>query len=124
MSNDSETGKTAVSPRDIATYLSFPGFWKLLWAHRQSCVNELRTSLFRNAYLAACQQYCPSLSLDDLRPTKAGIRAQAVMQDGTLCHDFLFLETPLMLHVCNAPSPAATSAMPIGGMIGEKLMAR
>ncbi|MDR3661563.1 MAG: L-2-hydroxyglutarate oxidase, partial [Mycobacterium sp.] len=51
------------------------------------------------------------------------IRAQAVMRDGTLVHDFLFAETPRMVHVCNAPSPAATSAMPIGEMIADRLLA-
>jgi L-2-hydroxyglutarate oxidase len=53
-------------------------------------------------------------------PEKAGIRAQAVLRDGTLVHDFLFVETDRMLHVCNAPSPAATSAIPIGEMIANK----
>jgi (S)-2-hydroxyglutarate dehydrogenase len=65
-------------------------------------------------------RYCPSLTLEDLVPYEAGIRAQAVMRDGTLVHDFLFVETNRMLHVCNAPSPAATSAIPIGEMIAEK----
>jgi (S)-2-hydroxyglutarate dehydrogenase len=65
-------------------------------------------------YLAQCRKYCPDLSLADLEPGVAGIRAQAVMRDGTLMHDFLFEETARMLHVCNAPSPAATSAIPIG----------
>jgi L-2-hydroxyglutarate oxidase len=115
--------KTAISPRDITTFAGFPGFWKLLWRYRRSCLAELRTSISRSAYLAACRQYCPSLADDDLKPIEAGIRAQAVMRDGTLCHDFLFLDTARMLHVCNAPSPAATSAIPIGAMIGEKLLA-
>ena len=52
----------------------------------------------------------------------AGIRAQAVMRDGTMMHDFLFEETARMLHVCNAPSPAATSAIPIGRMVAAKAL--
>ena len=60
--------------------------------------------------------------MSDLQPFDAGIRAQAVMRDGTLVHDFLFLETTRMLHVCNAPSPAATSAIPIGELIASKVM--
>ncbi len=56
----------------------------------------------------------------DLLPEVAGIRAQAVMRDGTLVHDFLFVQTDRMLHVGNAPSPAATSAIPIGEMIAER----
>jgi L-2-hydroxyglutarate oxidase len=54
------------------------------------------------------------LTLDDLEPYPAGIRAQAVMKDGSLVHDFLIKQTPRTLHVCNAPSPAATSSLPIG----------
>ena len=58
----------------------------------------------------------------DLGRPGAGIRAQAVMRDGTLVNDFLFKETDRMLHVCNAPSPAATSSMPIGRMIADRLL--
>ena len=66
-------------------------------------------------------KYCPSIQLADLGPYPAGIRAQAVLQDGTLVDDFLFQESPRSLHVCNAPSPAATSAIPIGNFICEKI---
>jgi L-2-hydroxyglutarate oxidase len=82
----------------------------------------MRNSLSKARYLKECQKYCPSLALDDLLPHEAGIRAQAVLADGTLVHDFLFLETERMLHVCNAPSPAATSAIPIGQMIAERCL--
>ncbi|MCG7587415.1 L-2-hydroxyglutarate oxidase, partial [Photobacterium sp. OFAV2-7] len=59
--------------------------------------------------------------VDDLQPYPAGIRAQAVLKDGTLVHDFLFAESRRSLHVCNAPSPAATSAIPIGNYICNKV---
>ncbi len=59
--------------------------------------------------------------MSDLLPEEAGIRAQAVTRDGTLVHDFLFGETDRMLHVYNAPSPAATSSIPIGRMIADKV---
>ena len=85
-------------------------------------MTEFRNSLFKSGYLELCRKYCPELQLDDLLPMEAGIRAQAVMRDGTLVHDFLFLETDRMLHVCNAPSPAATSAIPIGEMIARKVL--
>jgi L-2-hydroxyglutarate oxidase len=62
--------------------------------------------------------------LGDLVPYTAGIRAHAVTRDGTLVHDFLFLESERMLHVCNAPSPAATAAIPIGEMIQARLARR
>jgi L-2-hydroxyglutarate oxidase len=60
--------------------------------------------------------------LSDLLPHEAGIRAQAIKRDGTLIHDFLFAKTDRMLHVCNAPSPAATSALPIADTILAKLL--
>jgi L-2-hydroxyglutarate oxidase len=84
----------------------------------------MRNSLWKRFYLAQCQKYCPSLSIEDLGEASAGIRAQAVLRDGTLAHDFLFAETGRMLHVCNAPSPAATSAIPIARMIAAKALAR
>jgi L-2-hydroxyglutarate oxidase len=86
----------------------------------RSGISEMRNSLSKRRYLAECQKYCPDLAESDLLPYKAGIRAQAVMRDGTLIHDFLFLNTERMLHVCNAPSPAATSAIPIGEMIARR----
>jgi L-2-hydroxyglutarate oxidase len=61
------------------------------------------------------------VQLSDLEPYPAGVRAQAVAQDGTLIHDFLFENTARTFHVCNAPSPAATSAIPIGNFIADKV---
>ena len=113
--------KFSFSPRDAATFLGFPGFWRVIGKHLMSGMTELRNSLSKQHYLAECRKYCPSLRLDDLLPHAAGIRAQAVLRDGTLVHDFLFEETPRTLHVCNAPSPAATSALPIGRMIVDRV---
>jgi L-2-hydroxyglutarate oxidase len=114
-------GKFAVSPADLMRMLTFPGFWKLIAAHSRSGLAEMRNSLWKRGYLAACQRYCPSLTLNDLLPMEAGIRAQAVMRDGTLVHDFLFHRTNRCIHVCNAPSPAATSALPIADMITDEV---
>ncbi|MBP5088881.1 L-2-hydroxyglutarate oxidase [Pseudomonas chlororaphis] len=113
--------KFSVNWRDVAEYATFPGFWKTLWNNLGSGTTEMKNSLFKRGYLEQCRKYCPSLEVDDLLPYEAGIRAQAVMRDGTLVHDFLFAETPRMVHVCNAPSPAATSAIPIGQMIAERI---
>jgi L-2-hydroxyglutarate oxidase len=110
----------SIDLRDLASFLRFPGFWKLIAKNWQSGISEMRNSLSKTRYLAECQKYCPSLQESDLLPYEAGIRAQAVMRDGTLVHDFLFLNTARMLHVCNAPSPAATSALPIGEMIARR----
>ncbi|UVL22866.1 L-2-hydroxyglutarate oxidase [Pseudomonas donghuensis] len=113
--------KFSVNWRDVAEYARFPGFWKTLWNNLGSGTAEMKNSLFKSGYLEQCRKYCPSLNVEDLQPYEAGIRAQAVMRDGTLVHDFLFAETPRMVHVCNAPSPAATSAIPIGQMIAERI---
>ena len=84
-------------------------------------MQELKNSLWKRGYLKMVQKYCPSLVLDDLKCYSSGIRAQAVSRDGTIIDDFLFMNTRRCLAVCNAPSPAATSAIPIGEHIVEQL---
>jgi (S)-2-hydroxyglutarate dehydrogenase len=113
--------KFSFSWRDVIEYARFPGFWTVIRKNLKSGIYEMRNSLWKAGYLKECRKYCPSLQIEDLLPYEAGIRAQAVMKDGTLVHDFLFVKTERMLHVCNAPSPAATSAIPIGEMIAEKV---
>jgi (S)-2-hydroxyglutarate dehydrogenase len=114
--------KFSVNPRDVASFLAFPGFWRVAGHNLATGMAEIRNALWKRGYLAQCRKYCPDLSLADLEPGVAGIRAQAVMRDGTMMHDFLFEETARMLHVCNAPSPAATSAIPIGRMVAAKAL--
>ncbi|WP_210249706.1 L-2-hydroxyglutarate oxidase [Neomesorhizobium albiziae] len=114
--------RLSVNLADMADYALFPGFWKTVLANRKSAVTELRNSLWKPGYLEECRKYCPSLELVDLLPCEAGIRAQAVRRDGALIHDFLFVQTERMLHVCNAPSPAATSAIPIAAMIVDRVI--
>lgn len=112
----------SVSPSDVADMLRYPGFWRTVARHWRSGLREFRNSASRAGYLEECRRYCPSLTLADLQPYPAGIRAQAVARDGTLVHDFLFAQSARTLHVVNAPSPAATSAMPIGEMIVDRLL--
>jgi L-2-hydroxyglutarate oxidase len=114
-------GKFNFSPRDTAEIIGFPGFWKLAKSNFGNGLRETWNSLWKPAYLRQVRKYCPELKLADLEPYPAGIRAQAVLRDGTLLHDFLFAETARSLHVCNAPSPAATSAIPIGSHICDKI---
>lgn len=114
--------KFSFNLRDAFEIATFPGSWRLLKTHWRSALDETRNSLFRSGYLEMCRKYCPSLELSDLEPYPAGIRAQAVMKDGALVHDFLFEDTPRSTHVLNAPSPAATSAMPIGRMIADRVL--
>lgn len=114
-------GKVNISVRDVWEMLSFSGFWKVTVKNLKTGLVEMKNSLWKPGYLQLVRKYCPSIELADLQPYPAGIRAQAVLSDGTLVHDFLFAESPRSLHVCNAPSPAATSAMPIGEYICQKI---
>lgn len=113
--------KLNFSARDTIQMLKFKGFWRVTRRHCKTGLKELFNSWWKPAYLKQVQKYCPSLTVEDLKPYPAGIRAQAVLQDGTLVHDFLFAESTRSLHVCNAPSPAATSAIPIGAHICQKV---
>lgn len=113
--------KINISFRDIGEILFFTGFWKVLRKHFRTGMRETFNSWWKPGYLKLVQKYCPSIQLRDLHPYPAGVRAQAVMNDGSLVHDFLFVESPRSLHVCNAPSPAATSAIPIGNYICDKV---
>jgi L-2-hydroxyglutarate oxidase len=92
-------------------------------ASRYFCagLRELTNSYSKRSYLKQVQRYCPQLRLEDLHPYPTGIRAQAVNRKGELIHDFLFAQSPRSLHVCNAPSPAATSAIPISLHISDQV---
>ncbi|MEO9654936.1 L-2-hydroxyglutarate oxidase [Marinomonas sp.] len=114
-------GRINISLRDILDMIRFPGFWKLIAQHWRTGVIETKNSWYKPGYLAQVRKYCDLVELEDLEDYPAGIRAQAVMKDGSLVHDFLFAQSPRTLHVCNAPSPAATSAFPIGEHIIQKL---
>lgn len=111
-----------ISLKDSLQMFSFPGFWKVLGAHLKSGLQEMKDSLLKSGYLRRVRKYCPELTLSDLLPHPVGIRAQAVKRDGTLVHDFLFAESQRSFHVCNAPSPAATSAMPIAEHVCAKVV--
>lgn len=117
-------GKIEVNPRDCLDMLQFSGFRKVIAKNFKSGLREFKNSVYRPGYLKLVQKYCPQISLSDLRPYPSGIRAQAVSKEGELIHDFKFVDTPRSLHVGNAPSPAATSAMPIAKAICEKLDAK
>ncbi|RKO20969.1 L-2-hydroxyglutarate oxidase [Pseudarthrobacter phenanthrenivorans] len=114
--------KFSVDLRDVGRYLRFPGLWHVARANAATAVREVRNSLFKGSYLKECRKYAPGLNKGDLLPHEAGIRAQAVRRDGTLIHDFLLAETPRMIHVLNAPSPAATAALPIGEHLASKAL--
>lgn len=113
--------KMDFSLKDFLETFTFPGFIKIVFKHFKFSMVELKNSLWKPGYLKMVQKYCPSLVLDDLKFYSSGIRAQAVSRDGEIIDDFLFMNTKRCLIVCNAPSPAATSAIPIGAHIVEEL---
>ncbi|EGR0109360.1 L-2-hydroxyglutarate oxidase [Vibrio vulnificus] len=117
-------GRVNFSIQDTWQMLRFAGFWKVTKQHFATGVKEFINSWWKAGYLKLVNKYCPMIQVEDLQPYPAGIRAQAVLSDGSLVHDFLFAESPRSLHVCNAPSPAATSAMPIGEYICNKVEAK
>lgn len=114
-------GKGSVRLDDVVDMAGFGGFWRMAGGNWRTAAAEFGNSLSRRRYLELCRKYCPSLTVADLTRPGAGIRAQAVTAEGELVHDFLFMRSPRQLHVCNAPSPAATSAMPIAAMIVDEL---
>ena len=113
--------KQDMSLRDMGQMFSHPGILKVLGKHLKPGLVEMKNSLYKRGYLELVRKYCPSLTLEDLTPYPAGVRAQAVSNDGRLVDDFLFVNTPRTVNVGNAPSPAATSALPIGAHIVEQV---
>lgn len=116
-------GRLDFSLRDSLEMLTYPGLLKVLQKNFRVSLVELKNALDKSGYLQLVRKYCPRLTLADLHGYPAGIRAQAVTREGELVHDFLFVNTRRALAVCNAPSPAATSAIPISGHIVEKVRA-
>jgi (S)-2-hydroxyglutarate dehydrogenase len=115
----------AVKPKELLGTLAYPGMLRLARKHWRYGLGEMHRSLSREAMVRQIQRLLPDVRADDLHPAGAGVRAQAVRADGTLVDDFLFVAqgtgTGAVLHVLNAPSPAATAALPIGREILETL---
>ncbi|ELN2736975.1 TPA: L-2-hydroxyglutarate oxidase [Pluralibacter gergoviae] len=115
--------KRDISLSDMLEMFGSGGIRRVLQNNLRSGLGEMKNSLCKSGYLKLVQKYCPSLTQQDLQPYPAGVRAQAVSPDGKLIDDFLFVTTPRSIHTCNAPSPAATSALPIGAHIVSKVQA-
>ena len=113
--------KTDISPADLVQMFTNPGILKVLAKNLKPGLVEMKNSLFKSAYLEEVRKYCPAIALSDLKPYPAGVRAQAVSRDGKLIDDFLFINTKRSVNVCNAPSPAATSSLPIGEHIVDQI---
>ncbi|MFK8103192.1 MAG: L-2-hydroxyglutarate oxidase [Saprospiraceae bacterium] len=102
--------------------LGYAGFQKLAMKYWKDGLGELYRSYSKAAFVKALQHLIPSVQNKDLFRGNAGVRAQACQADGSLINDFLILESPGVINVCNAPSPAATSSISIGETIGQKLL--
>ena len=109
--------KTDFDLRDFAEVMSYPGFWKLAGKHADEGIQEIIRSFSKAAFVRSLQKLIPEVQAQDLVPTHAGVRAQALMNDGKLVDDFLIVQGKNATHVCNAPSPAATSSLEIGKAI-------
>ncbi|MDF3146980.1 MULTISPECIES: L-2-hydroxyglutarate oxidase [unclassified Streptomyces] len=112
-----------VRPREVAATVAWPGVWRMARRHWRYGAGELRRSVSKAAFGVAVRRLLPAVNADDLVPAAAGVRAQAVLRDGTLVDDFLIREGPRAVHVLNAPSPAATASLPIGREVARRALA-
>ncbi|MEW2515044.1 L-2-hydroxyglutarate oxidase [Streptomyces sp. NPDC046870] len=112
-----------VRPRELAGTVAWPGSWAIARRHWRYGAGELRRSVSKGAFLDAVRRLLPAVEAADLVRAPAGVRAQAVLRDGTLVDDFLIREGARAVHVLNAPSPAATASLPIGREIGRRALA-
>jgi len=108
---------TDISPRDLATSLAFPGFWRMARQHWRNGIDEWHRSLSKPVFVRALQRLLPEITAHDLVPGGSGVRAQALKPDGALVDDFQFVPSGKVLHVLNVPSPAATASLTIAKAI-------
>ena len=106
--------KTDFSMRDIWETITWPGFRHVARRHWRTGLGEYKRSIFKSAFVTALQRLVPEITKDDLVPAAAGIRAQACSRDGGLLDDFEIRTIGSTVHICNAPSPAATASLSIG----------
>jgi L-2-hydroxyglutarate oxidase len=116
-------GWGVVRPRELAGTLGWPGSWRIARRHWRYGAGELRRSVSKGAFTEAVRRLMPGVREEDLVPATAGVRAQAVLRNGTLVDDFLIREGPRAVHVLNAPSPAATASLPIGREVARRALA-
>ena len=105
--------KTQVGVRDLANVMTYPGFWRLATKFWRTGMEEMARSFNKNAFVRALQRLVPEIRSEDLVAGGAGIRAQALRTTGEMVDDFVIVDRPRALHVCNAPSPAATASLSI-----------
>ena len=113
--------KTDISIREFSQTLAWPGFRKIAFKYWRTGLGEYHRSFSKNAFVAALQKLVPEITANDLQPTGAGVRAQACSRAGSLLDDFEIRQIGRVVHVCNAPSPAATASLAIGDAIASRV---
>jgi L-2-hydroxyglutarate oxidase LhgO len=110
---------TTINPGDLLETLTYPGFIKMAGKYLSTGLGEMYRDVVRSAYVKALQRYIPELQVEDTLAGPSGVRAQAMMADGSLVDDFVFDGDEGVVHVRNAPSPAATSSLAIGRFVAD-----
>ncbi len=114
--------KTDIDISQIAEMLLYPGFWKMAKQHYKMGWEEFKRSFSKKLFVKSLQKLVPELTEDDILPGGAGVRAQALDRNGKLLDDFRIIQTDKMIHVLNAPSPAATASLSIGNTISDMII--
>ncbi|MFM1998388.1 MAG: hypothetical protein RL204_335 [Bacteroidota bacterium] len=112
-------GKTDFSFVDTFDALTYKGTWKLFFSNMKFGIDEYRRAFSKKLFLKTLQRLVPSLTMDDIHPGRAGVRALLLREDGDTRDDFRIEYTDHSIHVLNAPSPAATASLAIGGQVAE-----
>lgn len=112
-------GKMDFSLKDSWDSLTFPGTWKLFLRHWKYGLSEYKRAFFKGQFLRQLQRLIPSLSIQDIKPSRAGVRAQALGPKGELIEDFKIEKGVSSIHILNAPSPAATASLSIGETVSQ-----
>ncbi len=115
--------KTDISIREFTQTLVWPGFRKIALKYWRTGLGEYHRSFSKSAFVSALQKLVPEITANDLQPTGAGVRAQACSRAGSLLDDFEIRQIGRVVHVCNAPSPAATASLAIGDAIASRVSA-
>ncbi len=113
--------RTSFDLRDFIDTMTYVGFWRMAAKHAKAGLAEIHRSFSKKAFVHSLQRLIPEIQEEDLLPGSAGVRAQALRPDGGLVDDFLIVNGPRAIHVCNAPSPAATASLEIGRVIAEQI---
>jgi len=112
--------RLSFSPRDFLQMAMYSGFWRMAWKFAGTGMQEMYRSFSKSAFLKALQRLVPELRSEDIRRAGSGVRAQALERSGNLVDDFRIVLAERMIHVLNAPSPAATASLSIGATIAGK----